>query len=136
MPELSRFYGIVVSVFFKDHPPPHVHVKEGHDMLVLNIRTGDVIEGEISKRGTSCAKRWLELHREELLQAWDVAVVGGTPERIPPLARKGGAARDAIPSDKPRRRRHGYGKKPSSRILMVEWIQANEVRIFFAYFLE
>lgn len=132
MPELARFYGIIAAVYFRDHPPPHLHFREGPRAVVIAIRTGKVMEGKISKRGMAYAKLWMALHHEAILHAWDIASAGGEPARIPPLRRKGGeVARDA---STPRSRNGAayYGDKPTPLILQVEWIERDEVRLFFA----
>lgn len=50
MPELSRFYGIVIYLFVKDHVPPHCHVKYGEHLGLVHIETGEVLEGALPRR--------------------------------------------------------------------------------------
>jgi len=73
MPELSRFYGIIIYMFAKDHSPPHCHVKYGEYMGLINIRTGEVIEGKLPRRALRLVQDWIEIHQEELEKNWEEA---------------------------------------------------------------
>lgn len=86
MPELSRFYGIIIYMFVKDHNPPHFHAKYGEFMGILDIRTGELIEGELPRRALRLVQDWTELHKEELILNWESAQ-SDNPEfkRIEPL---------------------------------------------------
>jgi hypothetical protein len=86
MPELSRFYGIIIYMFAKDHNPPHFHAKYGEFMGIINIRTGELIEGELPRRALRLVQDWTELHKEELIVNWETAQ-SENPEfkRIEPL---------------------------------------------------
>ncbi|WP_114783235.1 DUF4160 domain-containing protein [Botryobacter ruber] len=87
MPELSRFYGIIIYMFTKDHNPPHFHAKYGEFIGVVNIKTGELIEGELPRRALRLVQDWTELHKEELILNWDSAQ-SENPEfkRIEPLS--------------------------------------------------
>lgn len=68
MPELSRFFGVVIYMYFKDHVPPHFHaVYQGQEAQV-SIETGNIIAGELPNRQTRLVQAWVELHREELIE--------------------------------------------------------------------
>ena len=69
MPEISRFLGIVITMYFDEHPPPHFHATYGEYEISVDIRTG-AIEGYFPKRAIRHVQDWLELYREELLEAW------------------------------------------------------------------
>ena len=68
MPEISRFYGIIIQMFFKDHLPAHFHVKYGRYQSKVNIETGNIIEGKLPKKQIRLVQAWAELHKNELKQ--------------------------------------------------------------------
>jgi hypothetical protein len=90
MPKLSKFYGIVVAMFFKDHNPPHVHVfpdGQGRNpewTVQLRIRDGAIMEGEIPSWALKLVRDWMRLRQPELNDAWDRAVRGLEPRKIDP----------------------------------------------------
>ena len=75
MPVLSRFYGIIIRMYFlqKEHNPPHVHVIYQDETFSISIKELEIIDGEVrpSSRALSMVKEWIELHREELLVMWE-----------------------------------------------------------------
>lgn len=73
MPELSRFYGIVIYMFAKDHNPPHFHAKYGDHKGIFNIQTGDLMEGELPRRAMRLIGEWVEIHKVELMDNWNSA---------------------------------------------------------------
>lgn len=73
MPEISRFYGIIIKMFFRDHNPPHFHAEYGDDEALIDIRTLDILEGELPKRARVLVSEWALEHREELLENWSKA---------------------------------------------------------------
>ena len=68
MPEISRFYGIVIRMYANDHPPPHFHAEYGDVSAQIDIRTGQVLEGTLPTRGLRLVLEWVEVHRQELLE--------------------------------------------------------------------
>jgi hypothetical protein len=66
MPRISVFYGIVIEMYFADHPPPHFHARYAGDMALIEIATGKVIRGSLPKTALRLVREWLEEHREEL----------------------------------------------------------------------
>jgi len=76
MPEISRFYGIIVKMFIKDHFPPHFHADYGEHSAMINIESGEVIEGFLPRRALRLVQDWTELHKEELLYDFDVLSKG------------------------------------------------------------
>jgi hypothetical protein len=84
MPELSRFLGIVIGIFPREHPPPHFHAVYGGYQITVDIQTG-VVHGNFPKRAMRLVLEWLDLHTEELLQAWDLIQAGQPAEKIAPL---------------------------------------------------
>ncbi len=71
MPELSRFHGIIISMYLRDHPPPHFHARYGEHKAFFNIPDGELIYGSLPRRATRLVEAWVELHREELMQNWE-----------------------------------------------------------------
>ena len=84
MPEISRFLGIIIRIFFKDHAPPHFHAEYGDYEISVAIHTG-VVEGKFPKRALKAVLEWYDLHREELLVDWKLAAEGKLPNKIEPL---------------------------------------------------
>jgi len=68
MPEISRFYGLVICMYAQDHPPPHFRAAYGDDAAQIDIRTGEVLEGSLPRRALRLVQDWTELHRPELLE--------------------------------------------------------------------
>lgn len=85
MPRLSQFYGIVISMFYNDHPPPHFHVVYGEYEAELGIDPVQVIEGELPRRVQSLVVEWAALHQAELRQNWDLARTGQPLQKIQSL---------------------------------------------------
>lgn len=85
MPEISRFLGIVIRMFFDDHNPPHFHVEYGEKSALIEIRTGSVFAGNLPPRALGLVVEWTTLHREELLADWERARALEPLEPIPPL---------------------------------------------------
>lgn len=73
MPELTRFFGIIIAMYYNDHAPPHFHAKYGDDQAVIRIDTGEVIEGNLSARALRLVEEWRQLHQQELLNDWALA---------------------------------------------------------------
>jgi len=63
VPELSRFYGIIIRMFYGDHPPPHFHAVYQGEQVQVNIHTLEVIEGQMSRRALALVLEWAALHR-------------------------------------------------------------------------
>ncbi len=88
MPTISMFYGILVLMFFRDnrrHNLPHIHVRYQGEEAVLSIDDGSVIEGSLPRKQIRMVQAWIEIHKEELLVDWELAVNGEEPFRIAPL---------------------------------------------------
>jgi hypothetical protein len=69
MPEISRFYGIIIYMFFSEHNPPHFHVKYQEYEAILDIENG-VVHGDMPRRALNLIFEWLDLHKIELLENW------------------------------------------------------------------
>ena len=85
MPELCRFRGIIITIQWEDHPPPHFHVKYGGQRGSVRIEDPEYMEGRLPTRVRRLVVRWATLHQDELRDAWDKASREETPERIAPL---------------------------------------------------
>jgi len=70
MPEVSRFLGIVIAMYFKEHAPPHFHAKYGNQRAAFSINELQLIEGKLPPRIVSLVLEWAFQHREELLENW------------------------------------------------------------------
>ena len=85
MPEISRFYGIVIRMYFDDHNPPHFHAYYSGHRAVINLRTLALISGRLPGRAVGLVAEWASLHSEELLQLWEKARDSQQLDRIAPL---------------------------------------------------
>ena len=85
MPEISRFLGIVIAMYYKEHGVPHFHAKYGEFRGALSIEDLKLIEGSLPKRVRSLVLEWAFEHREELAENWDLAREGKPLNPIPPL---------------------------------------------------
>ena len=87
MPTISMFYGIIVRMYFApgEHNPPHFHVYYSEYRATVDIRTCEIIEGNLPRRQEKLTLAWAELHQEELMANWNLVMNGETPFRIQPL---------------------------------------------------
>jgi hypothetical protein len=85
VPRLSAFHGIVIYMYIRDHGVPHVHAWHGGDRAVVDASTGLVLAGSLRRRQAALVARWVDLHRTELLDAWQRASEGESPGTIEPL---------------------------------------------------
>ena len=85
MPELARFFGIIIAMYYNDHAPPHFHAKYGQDQAVIRIDDGQMIEGFLSTRALRLVEEWRLLHVEELLSDWHRAQNREPLTKIEPL---------------------------------------------------
>lgn len=84
MPELSRFLGIVIAMYYRDHGPAHFHAIYGEFEVTVEVESGKV-NGQFPKRALAHIQEWRELHRRELLEAWSDARASRPLKRIEPL---------------------------------------------------
>jgi hypothetical protein len=85
MPEISRFYGIAVRMFYNDHAPPHFHAAYGDHELVIGVSPIAVLAGTGPARVRSMALEWAALHQQELVDDWERCRGGEPPRSIAPL---------------------------------------------------
>lgn len=84
MPVVSRFFGIVIFLNYRDHEPPHFHARYGEDEVTVEIK-GGAVRGSMSKRALRMVLEWVELHEDALARNWDLARAHKPLEPIPPL---------------------------------------------------
>ena len=88
MPAISMFYGIIIYMYFmenRQHQLPHVHAKYQDDEVIVAIPEGEILEGKIPKPKMKLLQAWIELHKDELMADWELAVSGQQPYKIEPL---------------------------------------------------
>jgi len=73
MPVLSRFYGIIIRMYFQqaEHNPPHIHALYGEDMAAIDIQTGEVLEGYLPPKALAMVREWAAIHKNDLLHMWE-----------------------------------------------------------------
>lgn len=81
MPEIVRFYGIIIKLFFGDHPPPHFHAVYGEFNGLFDIQTLEMFEGDLPARAKKLVLEWAELNQTELLEMWNKQEF----RKLPPL---------------------------------------------------
>ena len=83
MPEISRFYGIVIKMFSKpkEHEPSHIHALYGEYVGEFNIQTMEMIEGDLPQKAQALVREWMSLHQQQLQSMWNEQKI----EKLPPL---------------------------------------------------
>jgi len=84
MPELSRFLGIVIGMFYREHGVPHFHAVYGEYEISVEVESG-AIHGQFPPRALRLVLEWTGLHKAELLESWELARLGQPLKRIAPL---------------------------------------------------
>ena len=85
MPELSRFFGIVIGIFYREHGRPHFHAVYGESEAVVDIESGELISGKLPKRALAFVAEWHADHKVELRENWELARQHRTLKKIAPL---------------------------------------------------
>lgn len=85
MPKISVFYGIVIQMFWREHPPPHFHALYGEHEALIDIRDLRVARGYLPRRAMALVLEWAAEHREELMEDWNLCSQLQTPRQIDPL---------------------------------------------------
>ena len=85
MPEISRFLGIVITMYFNDHEPPHFHVRYGEFRATFAIDALELLDGQLRLRVLGLVVEWAALHRFELRRNWTMLATEGKLRRIDPL---------------------------------------------------
>lgn len=85
MPEISRFLGIIIRMYWSDHYPSHFHAFYGEEVGVFSIDTGQMIKGDFLSKKAALVTAWAIIHRKELLKNWDNILRGSKVIKIEPL---------------------------------------------------
>jgi len=88
MPTISMFYGIIICLYLYDderHKLPHIHARYQGQQASFSILDGAILAGEIPASKIKLVQAWIEIHKEDLLADWDLAVMGQAPLPIDPL---------------------------------------------------
>ena len=85
MPEISRFFGIIITMYFSDHPPPHFHARYGSQKALIAIDPPGLLAGHLTPKALGLVTEWAALHREELLADWQLAREQQPLNKIEPL---------------------------------------------------
>ena len=85
MPEISRFFGIIIRMFFSEHNPPHIHAEYQGYKAVFDLG-GNITHGDLKSRtARKLVREWIDLHVDELRKDWELAQTGNEPRKIAPL---------------------------------------------------
>lgn len=81
MPVISRFYGMVVKMFFlaSEHNPPHIHVVYGEYVGIIDIRTIQMLQGDLPNKALNIVQEWVQIHQNELLEMWQTQDIKPLP---------------------------------------------------------
>ena len=85
MPTISRFYGILIQMYFGDHLPPHFHALYAEFEALIDIQTFEIIRGDLPGRAMALVLEWAQQHRDELRRDWELCAQNQTPMKILPL---------------------------------------------------
>lgn len=85
MPTISMFFGILIQMHWREHAPPHFHALYGEYEVLIDIRTLEIISGNIPKRALALVLEWAQAHRAELMEDWELCEHNQNPKKIQPL---------------------------------------------------
>lgn len=85
MPEISRFFGIIIAMFYDDHNPPHFHARYGSEKVIIDIDSLKILGGSFSPRALGLVIEWASQHKEELMANWELAKNNMELKKIDPL---------------------------------------------------
>jgi len=85
VPEISRFYGIVIYIFYKEHQPPHFHAVYGEYEGLIAIDPIAILSGYLPPKALSLVTEWAEIHKEELKKVWSQSMAHQELDKIEPL---------------------------------------------------
>ena len=88
MPTISMFYGLIIRMYYFDnqqHNTPHIHVHYQEESAVIEIPTGNVLEGSLPRNKQKLVDAWIEIHKEDLMADWQLAINGDAVFKIDPL---------------------------------------------------
>lgn len=85
MPEISRFFGIIITMNYSEHPPPHFHVRYGGQKAIIAIETLALLQGKLSPRVLGMVIEWATIHQSDLLENWQLARQHAPLQKVEPL---------------------------------------------------
>ena len=85
MPEISRFLGFIIAMFYKDHNPPHFHVRYNEYKALISIKDLAILEGSLPPKVLGLVVEWASIYRKELIDDWHLAEKFAKLKKIPPL---------------------------------------------------
>jgi len=85
MPTISMFFGILIQMHWREHAPPHFHALYGEYEVLIDIRTLEIISGNMPKRALALVLEWAQDHRAELMEDWELCEHNQSPKKIQPL---------------------------------------------------
>ena len=85
MPEICRFFGIIIAMFYNEHAPPHFHVRYSGQKAIIGIDALTILEGKLSPRVHGLVIEWASQHQDELRENWRLARVEADLHKIEPL---------------------------------------------------
>lgn len=85
MPTISTFYGILIQMYWNEHAPPHFHALYAEFEVLIDIRTLEVMEGQLPRRALALVLEWAQEHRAELMEDWNLCLRNQPPKKIHPL---------------------------------------------------
>jgi hypothetical protein len=85
VPEISRFFGIIIMMNYNDHAPPHFHIRYGGQKALIGIQMLTLLQGQLSPRVFGLVMEWAALHRAELMRNWELARQQAELDKIEPL---------------------------------------------------
>ena len=88
MPVISMFYGIIIVIYFEDtgrHNEPHIHARYQGQSASFSLKTCEILAGSLPPKQSRMVQTWIDIHQDELLADWELAVNGDEPFRIDPL---------------------------------------------------
>lgn len=83
MPVLSRFYGIIIRMYFlqREHNPPHIHATYSENTAAISIIDGEVLEGALPRKALEMVREWIVINKDELINIWETQEF----KQLPPL---------------------------------------------------
>jgi hypothetical protein len=85
LPTISFFYGILIHMYWQEHHPPHFHALYGDFEALIDIRTLEILRGDLPRRALDLVREWGRLHHRELMEDWDLCQARQHPRKIQPL---------------------------------------------------
>lgn len=85
MPSIAEFLGMVIYMYWDEHPPAHFHVRYGNLWAAIDIRSGALVDGALPRKKLKKIEEWRKMHLQELLNNWEIVANNGAPCKVDPL---------------------------------------------------